>query len=117
MWLLQKGRSHLGLLKPPAASPRNEGAEARKEYEVALEKWETQNGIVYYATYSSANYDASAKEVADTYHKECVDGDSPREPRAQKLMKRLVQRFALVKLKTTESVQTEGCRRPNVSGG
>ena len=73
----------------------------------AIEKWEIRNDIAYYATYSSAQYDASAKKVADTYHKECVDGDSPREPRAHELMERLVHRFALDKQKTTESVQTE----------
>ena len=61
----------------------------------------------YYATYSLAKYDASAKEVADTYHKECVDGDPPREPRAHELMERLVRGVALDKQYTTESVQTE----------
>ena len=104
---MQKGRGHLGLSKPPAAPPRNAGADARKEYEGAIEKWEIRNDIAYYATYSSAKYDASAKEVADTYHKECVDGDPPREPRAHELMERLVNRFALDKQKTTESVQTK----------
>ena len=64
---MQEGRGHLGLLKPPAAPPQNVGAEARKEYEGALTIWEIRNDI---ATYSSAKYDASGKEVAGTYHKE-----------------------------------------------
>ena len=75
---MQKGHGHLELLKPPAAPPRNAGV----EFESALKKREIQNDIAYYATYGSANYDTSAKEIADTYHKECVDGDSPTEPRA-----------------------------------
>ena len=45
--------------------------------------------------------------MADTYHKECVDGDPPREPRAHELMERLFNRFPLDKQKTTESVQTK----------
>ena len=31
VWLMQKGRGHLRLLKPPTAPPRNTCAEARKE--------------------------------------------------------------------------------------
>ena len=81
IWLMQRGRGHLGLLKPPATPPRNAGAEAIEEYQRAVGKWEIRNDIAYDATYSLAKYDASAKEVADTYHKECVDGDPPREPR------------------------------------
>ena len=72
VWLMQKGRCHLGLLN----------TEAKKEDKVALKKWEIRNDSAYYAAYSSAKFDASAKEVADTYHKECVDGNPPRGPRA-----------------------------------
>ena len=81
--------------------------EARKEYEGVIEEWEIRNDIAYYATYSSAKYNASAREVADTYPKECVDGDLPRKPRTYELMERLVRRFALDKKKTTESIQTK----------
>ena len=62
-------------------------------------KFETTSPITLQK--SSGKYDASAKEVADTYHKECVDGDPPREPRAHELKEQLLRRFALEKQKTT----------------
>ena len=74
----------------------------RPERSTSRQKWEIRNDIAYYATYIFVKYDASG-----TYHKECADGDPPREPRAHELMERSVRRFALDKQKTTESVQTE----------
>ena len=79
-----------------------------KEYESALKEPRTkkaiQNDIDYYATYSSAKHVASAIEVAYTYHKECVDGDPPKESRDHDFMERLIRRFALDKQQTTESL-------------
>ena len=39
-----------GTPEAPAAHPKNAGAKVRKEYECALEIWESQNDIAYYAT-------------------------------------------------------------------
>ena len=39
-------------------------------------KFETTSPITLHIVWK---YDASTKEVADTYHEECVDGDPPRE--------------------------------------
>ena len=87
---MHKGRGHLGLLKPPKAPSRNAGAEARKEYEGALEIWNSKrHRLLRYASY---------------FAKESVERDPPREPRAHELMERLVRKFALDKQKCSDRV-------------
>lgn len=90
-WITHRGRGHPGLLKPPEETkvqrPKRGTRRHSKngKFETILPSTSTRTDTMH-----------QQRRVANTFHRECVDGEPPREPRTHELMERSVRRFLCI---------------------